>query len=112
MFDHTPLTLTVAFLLGVIATARCVRLVTSDDWPPVSSVRMAWLTWTSNGSEWRRDWADLLTCPFCFAPYATAGNLLLAYVSDVAPWWFLLNLWAAVSYLTAMVVARDEPPAE
>jgi hypothetical protein len=27
-------------------------------------------------------------------------------------WWWLVNVWAAVSYVAAMIVVRDEPPAE
>lgn len=109
---HDPVTLVAAVLVGTLAVARCTRLVTSDEWPPVLWVRMRWLTWAANGRAWRQGWADLLTCPFCFAPYAAAGDLTLAWVSDLATWWWLLNLWAAVAYVAAMVVARDEPPAE
>lgn len=111
MTDADPLTLLAAFLLGVIAVARCARLVTSDTWPPVQWVRLRWLTWTAQTPR-REAWSELLTCPFCFAPYAAAGNLALAWVSDLAVWWWLLNVWAAGSYLAAMLVVRDEPPAE
>lgn len=123
---HDPVTLVAAVLVGTLAVARCTRLVTSDTWPPILWLRLRWLTWVANGGTGgqdstghiepyrnrRADWADLFTCPFCFAPYAAAGDLALAWYSDLATWWWLLNLWAAVAYVAAMIVARDEPPAE
>ena len=115
---HDPWTLLAAFVVGTIAVARAARLVTADSWPPASWFRMRWLTWTANGGEWRRDWTDLFTCPFCFAPYAAAVDLGWAWLADprtTGSWaqtWWLVNLWAAVSYLAAMIVVRDEPPAE
>lgn len=108
---NDPLTLTLALLLGTIAVARATRLVTSDHWPPILWARMRWLTWTAQ-TEARTAWADLATCPFCFAPYAAAVDLGWATYWDLPIAWWLVNAWAALSYASAMLVVRDEPPAE
>jgi hypothetical protein len=126
---HNPVTLVAAVLVGTLAVARCTRLVTSDDWPPIAWVRARWEWWQTDrdvdaandargyphatrARSIRHGWGSLLKCPFCFAPYAAAGDLALAWYSDLATWWWLVNLWAAVAYVAAMIVARDEPPAE
>lgn len=123
MIDLTanPQHLIFATAVGILATARAVRLVTSDTWPPIQWARLHWLTWTTRTPR-RQAWADLFTCPFCFAPYATAINLGWALWAGIASqgradhfWgqaWWVVNLWAMISYMAAMVVVRDEPPAE
>ena len=104
-----PLLLTAAFVLGVIAVGRAARLLTHDDFPPAVAVRRWWLLHTGK-------WGGLFECPFCMAPYLAAGNLAWIAVAGVEPdgfwsWsWWLVNLWAAASYLAAIVVLYDEPP--
>lgn len=131
------ITLTAALLIGTLAVARAVRLVTSDAYPPMRVLRDWWTArqvnrdWglpdnpvTEERSGIRYGWGPLLTCPFCFAPYAAAVDLAWAVWAG-APWvfpdgtgwswgdvWWLVNTWAAVSYLAAMVVVRDEPADE
>lgn len=109
-----PWVLVAGFLVGTIATARAVRLVTADSFPPVFWVREWFAGWAEQTPN-RAVWGPLLTCPFCFAPYAAAVNLTWAYASDLdhtgfwgAAWW-AVNTWATVSYLAAMIVTRDEP---
>lgn len=109
-----PLTLLAAFILGTIAVARATRLVVHDPWPPILWARLRWLTWTGQTPA-REKWADLFTCPFCFAPYAAAVNLtwvLLAGLEWGPFWssaWWVVNVWAAAAYLAPMLVLRDEP---
>lgn len=108
-----------AALVGTVGVARATRLVTSDAYPPAVWARRRWVNATGSRTA-TQDWAPLLECPFCFAPYAAAVNLAWCYLSgawqgDPGPWalwWWLVNAWAAVSYAAAMVVVRDEPPAE
>lgn len=131
-----PLTLTAALLIGTLATARAVRLLTHDSYPPMQNLRVwyinhqlqreqraaargwgnthpldprSWMSW---------GWATLVECPFCAAPYVTAVNLAWALTAGVS-WdgfwsqaWWVVNVWAAVSYAAAMVVVRDEPADE
>jgi len=122
----------IAVLVGTLAVARAVRLVTHDEWPPILWARLRWLTWVANGGRGGQDstghvepyvnrraaWADLFTCPFCFAPYAAAVDLTWALLAGIhhGPatgfWgqaWWVVNLWAAVSCAASMVVVRDEP---
>ena len=121
-----PLTLTAAFILGTIAVARATRLATSDGYPPAIAVRRWWWNQTIAKGDWRAGWAKLLVghhpedpgCPFCFAPYAAAVNLAWVLAAGVG-WdgfwsqaWWVVNLWAAGSYLSAAFVVRDEPPME
>lgn len=112
-----PLTLTAALILGTIAVARATRLAVSDAYPPAVWVRERWVNATGSRAR-TRDWAPLLECPFCFAPYAAAVDLTWALVTGLewGPWWasawWVVNVWAAVSYAASMLVVRDEPPAE
>lgn len=110
------LTLLVAYVLAVIATARLTRLVVHDSWPPMLKARLAFLTWAGQ-TEPRERWSDIATCPFCAAPWLSIPVLAVAVAADVwtpdlstvAGWWWLLAVWASLSYLAAMWVVRDEP---
>lgn len=112
----SPLALAVAYVLAVIATARAVRLVVHDAYPPAEAVRLWWLNRTEVAGGWRASWAPLVTCPFCAAPYIAAvvqGVAMLAGIWSPA-WslagvWWTLAVWASLSYLAAMLVVRDEP---
>lgn len=119
--------LAVTTVVGVLATARATRLLAHDDWPPAVALRRWWFNQTVAKGGKRAGWASLLTndeggsgCPFCLAPWLMLVNLAWAVWarpdlgvlgeftwSDV--WWFA-NAWFALSYLTSMVVVRDEPP--
>lgn len=96
---------TIAFILGVIAVGRAARLLVFDDFPPTKAVR-EWYTKKVTGK-----WEGLFLCPFCLAPYLAAGDLawyLLAEDWVVDAWW-IVNIWAALSYLAAILVAYDQP---
>jgi hypothetical protein len=108
--DQPPLVLAAAFFLAVVAVGRAARLATHDDWPPGTWVRTWWVTHTNES------WGTLWLCPFCWAPYAAAIDLAWAVASGLdahhfwgAAWW-IVNTWAALSYLAAILVTRDEPP--
>lgn len=112
-----PLVLAAALLIGTLASARATRLLTSDAYPPAEWVRTRWQTWAGQ-TEAREAWAPLLVCPFCAAPYLVAVNLTWALCAGL-DWgdlptdaWWVVNVWAAVSYAASMIVVRDEPPAE
>lgn len=94
-----------AGLVGVLSVARLTRLVTADTYPPVKAVRDWWeLRVTKSGP-----WAELVTCPFCAAPYIAAVVLAWGWLSDLhTPWW-VFNGWLALAYVAAMIVVRDTP---
>jgi hypothetical protein len=105
---YTPYLLTVAFLLATVAVARGTRLLTYDDMPLFTPIREWWVKHTGK-------WSSLFLCQFCMAPYLAAGDLAWALLSDIdwftfwgAAWW-IVNGWAALSYLAAMLISRDEP---
>lgn len=122
-----PLALLVAFILGTIGIARAVRLITSDAYPPMQVIRDRWEVWQSSRDTdddamalrygITHGWGPLLTCPFCCAPYVTAFAVALTHwagiwapdLGTLAGWWWTLAVWAAVSYLAACFVVRDEP---
>lgn len=93
-----------AFVVGVLAVARFTRLIVDDDFPPTAAIRDWYIVKTGEGK-----WSDLVQCPFCFATWPGLLNLLVAWLSDLAVWWWLPNIWFAGIYLAAMVVVRDIP---
>lgn len=98
-------------VVGVLSAARVTRLLVDDDFPPVARFRY-----------WAADklgpvWSAVLDCSFCIAPYvafpAVAWGATLVAFPDWTfnEWaWWLVNSWAALSYLLAMVNVRDLPP--
>lgn len=114
--DQSPLTLVLAFVLAVLAVGRASRLATHDHWPPMLWLRLRWIEFWGVRYDGRHGaWAMLLTCPFCFAPYAAAVDLawVLAAGLEWGPFWssswWVVNAWAALAYLAAIVVVYDEP---
>src|SRR5438552_3028035 len=133
------ITLLLAYLLGTLAVARAVRLITADAWPPMQNLRTWWEVKQANRDgaraysnvrsgprhlldprSWSTGWGPLLTCPFCCAPYVTAAALTWVIAAGVwepdlgtwAGWFWVGSVWASVSYLAAMIVVRDEPAEE
>lgn len=91
-----------ASVVGVLSTARLTRLLTQDTYPPVAWVRAQWGRITNDGP-----WYDLVTCPYCAAPYFAAAVLAWGLLTDFQTAWWVVNGWLAASYLAAMIVARD-----
>ena len=106
---NPDLTTILAFVIGVIAVGRAARLLVFDQFPPTRAVREAYIR------RVKGKWEGLFECPFCIAPYLAAGDLawyLLGhhYNSEIAVYsWWVVNVWAAVSYLAAILVAYDQP---
>jgi hypothetical protein len=89
-------------ILTIGSAARITRLITFDVYPPSVWLRTKWQNLTNDNS-----WTPLLTCPYCFAPYAAAGVLLWGYLSDFhEPWWWA-NGWLTAAYLAAILVRFD-----
>lgn len=104
--DHAPLELVAAFVAACIAVARFTRLVTHDAWPPMVWARRKAMLWSNDA------WRPLWECPFCFATYPGLADLAWAWGSGLDAWWWAANVWFAGIYVAAMIVLRDEPPAE
>lgn len=94
-----------AVVIGVLSVARTARLLIFDDFPPVLWLRIRVVSWIKNEDS---KWKNLVECPFCLAPYLTAGMIGWAWLSDLHWTWWLINGWWAASYVAAIVVAYDE----
>lgn len=100
----------VLVIVAVVSVARTARLITHDTWPPIERNR-------ERIANRLKGWSELVVCPFCVAPYLTIGQmawfaLLYQFGADSAPFllgWLLPNLWWALSYAAAIVVAYDQP---
>lgn len=101
-FDQ-PFVMVAAFVVGVLATARIVRLIVDDDFPPVLWVRrqIAKLLPPS--------WLDVLDCPWCAAPYVAIVNIAWAWASGLHWSWWLGNVWAATAWIASYLCLRDVP---
>ena len=95
-----------AVVVGVLGTARIVRLVTADEFPPTEWLRERWLVLVGDR------WGKLFNCLWCFSPYATAVTLAWFLLSDPASgwrtaWWVLYG-WMAAAYAASIIVYHDE----
>lgn len=100
----SDLHLLAAAVVAVLSVARLTRLITSDTYPPAAWVRDRWARLTHDGP-----WSELVTCPFCAAPYIAAAVLAWGVLSGPHWTWWAFNGWLALSYLASMVVVRDTP---
>lgn len=96
-----------AVVVGIVGSARFVRLVTADKFPPIVKLRMWWDSKTE-GDDPEEGWGLLLHCLWCFAPWVVAANLAWALLSDLQPAWWVCNGWLAASYATSWLVFHDE----
>lgn len=92
-----------AAIVGTLGSARLVRLLVNDDYPPVVWLRMKWDRITNDGP-----WSKLVHCGWCASPYISAVILAWAYLSHLHLWWWLFNGWLASSYAASWVVFHDE----
>lgn len=96
-------------VVAVLGAGRATRLIVHDTYPPAAAVREWWmrLTWNRSRNE-PGGWSKLVTCHWCASPYVFAFVLFTAWLTDLHWGWWLFWGWLAGSYLTAMVVERDE----
>ena len=108
-FLADPWLIVAAALVAVVGVGRVTRLVTYDDYPPTIAIRSWWNKVTKGNG-----WAKLAFCLWCFSPWAmlfclawlAAGLLWVPWL--VVAWWAFWS-WMALSYLSAILVRRDEP---
>lgn len=98
----------VAVLVLVLGAGRLTRIITYDDFPPAIWARAAWDRVTNDG-----DWAKLAHCFWCAGPWVTLAAMGWFAAGLAVTWiawtWWLFWGWLALSYVTSMIVARDEP---
>lgn len=93
-----------AIVVAALSIARLTRLITQDIYPPVAWLRAKWAGLTHDG-----EWAELVTCPFCAAPYIAAVILAWGWFSGPHWTWWAFNGWLAFAYVGSMIVVRDTP---
>jgi hypothetical protein len=97
-------TILAAALIAILGTARLTRLFSEDSYPPVLWLRQKWI-----GRFNHSGWSELAICPFCQAPYLSIITIAWGWATDLHwTWWFFYG-WLSLSYLAAIVVARDIP---
>jgi hypothetical protein len=103
--------LVLSIITGILAVTRVVRLVVDDAWPPMEKARKAYARRASD------EWLPLIECPWCVAPYvALPAVAWFALTFRFPTWtvnnwaWWIVNGWAAVSWLAAYLTLRDIPP--
>jgi hypothetical protein len=100
------------FFIAVFGVGRLARLITYDAFPPMVWWRLKWakLTAKPDGSEGK--WEKLFTCYWCLTPWLMLIALVVLGLSWDTLWLALVWLgflgWFALSYVTSMVVDRDE----
>lgn len=99
-----PFVLICAAIVGTLAVARITRLIVDDAYPP-----MDWLT-DQFARRVPEKWAPLVECVWCVSPYVALPDILWAWGSDLHWSWWLVNVWAAVSWIAGFLGVRDIPP--
>ena len=106
--DYTnPWTLFLAILTAVLGVGRLVRVITYDDFPPTIWARMTWDRLTNDGP-----WAKLAHCFWCATPWIMLVAMVWGWFALGTDWaWTCWAFWGwmALSYVSSMIVARDEP---
>lgn len=89
-------------ILTVVSASRITRLLTYDKFPPIRWAREKYEDAT-DGSPWQ----IIAYCPYCMAPWVSAGVVLSGYFSDWHEVWWLVNAIFAASYLAAILMVHD-----
>lgn len=101
------------FALGV---GRLSRVITWDAFPPSIRLRELWVKATSSADGTPGPWGKLFTCFWCLTPWLMLGSMAWFAVGMLVPWiaiaWWVFWGWLALSYLSSMLIARDEPPSQ
>lgn len=100
--------LILAVAVTVLGAGRVTRVIYHDAFPPSIWFRLQWDKLTANSS-----WNLLFHCPWCLSHWVVAVAIVWFLVGIPVAWlgfaWWLFWGWFAISYLTAMVIVRDEP---
>lgn len=108
---ENPLVLWLAIGTAILGVGRLSRIITWDAFPPAIAVRMAWARLTNDGP-----WNKLLNCFWCFTPWLMLfciGWFMLGIIVTWVAWvWWIFWAWLALSYVSSIILARDEPPNE
>jgi len=103
----------VAVLVAIVGVGRLSRVIVYDAFPPVAKLRLMWVNATVNRDGEDGPWTPLLTCFWCFTPWLmlfAMGWFAVGLAVPFLAWaWWIFWGWLALSYLSSMLIARDEP---
>lgn len=107
-FLSNPWLFLLAGAVAIVGSARVVRLLTYDDFPPTEWMRQRWANLTKGNK-----WGKIMFCLWCASPYVMAGAIIWFIVGVLwVPWltiaWWIAFSWAALSYLASIFVYWDE----
>lgn len=98
-----------AVLVAVLGVGRVARLITHDQFPPSIWLRQTWANLTVKYESWTL----LVFCHWCagfWIMLACFGWFLLTMNVEWIAWtWWLFWTPMALSYVSSIVVSRDEP---
>lgn len=104
-----PWWLVLAIATAILGSGRWTRLLVFDEYPPTMWIREKWAKLTVKHPAWTK----LFFCWWCAAPWIMLICIGWFWLSFSAFWvaltWWLFFGWGALSYVTSMVVARDDP---
>ena len=108
LYLEQPWWILIAAVVLIVGVARAVRILVHEDYPPAKWLRHKVIAWTKGG-----DWAAVVTCHWCNAPYLMAGSLLwftvgLLWWTPLLWAWWAVHVWAAASYAASWLVHHDE----
>lgn len=105
--EQHPLIAVAAILTTILGVGRLTRVIVHDSFPPAVWWRITWARITKDGP-----WVKLFTCWWCLSFWVTLVCIGHAWLSGLAWHWWLFWGALALSYVAAMVIARDEPAEE
>lgn len=95
----------------IFGSGRLTRVLVHDSFPPVVWFRIKWDNLTEEGRL--SGWNSLIHCHWCSSFWITAGCigwLIGGWYAEWAMWaWWVFWGALAASYLSTMVIVRDEP---
>ena len=108
---ENPVLLFLALATAVLGVGRLTRVIVHDPFPPAIQVRMAWDRLVGDDSPWSK----LFHCWWCMSFWITMFCIGWFMLGQIDGWAWVNVLWwivwggLSISYLAAIVIARDEP---
>ncbi len=108
---QNPLLAVLAILVGIVGVARLTRVIVHDDFPPAVWWRIKWAEITHDGP-----WKMLFYCWWCLSFWIALVCIGWFLLIDIHPafmwsWWIFWGA-LALSYVSTMLIVRDEPNQE
>lgn len=106
-----PFLMVLAILTVILGSGRLTRVIVHDAFPPAIQLRMAWDRLVGDDSSWSK----LFHCWWCMSFWVTLGSVGWFMLGQIPGWTWLNVIWwvfwgaLAMSYVAAIVIARDEP---